>query len=57
MPLSFLVMFVYRSRQLIYLGRHDKVIFMQAVDFVGLELHSAVTPANGDISVMVFCLA
>jgi hypothetical protein len=34
------------------LGRHDKIVFMQAANFVGLEGHGAITPAKIDIRVM-----
>ena len=42
--------------QLVDLGRHDEVVFVQSLDLVGVEDDVAVAPSERDIRVMTFLL-
>jgi hypothetical protein len=40
--------------ELVGFGRHDKIVFMQTLDLVGVKNDFTVAPAKGDIRVMHF---
>lgn len=43
--------------KLVNLGCHNEIVFMQAIDLVGLKLHFAVAPADANVRVMTLGFA